>query len=109
MAVERRLSTPYHVQSTEMSERFNGTLKTTLQERAVNNRTHGTSHFPQFRLRLGRYLTQNLQEGYALFILMYGRQVRRPVDNIADVCSVSDNKIEGFTFVNSYARICKTI
>ncbi|KAK3720250.1 hypothetical protein RRG08_007872 [Elysia crispata] len=98
MGIERRLSTPYHAQSNGMVERFNGTLKNMLHKLTAD-KPHTWDKLITAVLFAFRELSNT-----TTFTLMYGRQLRRRADIIADICSGTDNIVEEYTFVHDYAN-----
>ena len=73
MGIERRLSTPYHAQSSGMVERFNCTLKNMLHKLTAD-KSHTCDKLIPAVLFAFREIP-NTTTGYPPFTLMYGRQV----------------------------------
>ena len=78
LGVVKSRTTPYHPQSDGLIERFNRTLLDMLAK-AVKERPFGWEDHLQ-RLCLAYNTSVNQTTGYSPFYLMFGRQVRMPID-----------------------------
>ena len=71
-------TTPYHLQSDGTIERFNRTLLTMLSLAAVEDETHWDVKLPM--LMMAYRLSQHETTGASPYSLMFGRELRLPVD-----------------------------
>ena len=78
LGVVKSRTTPYHPQSDGLIERFNRTLLDMLAKAARERPFHWEEHLP--RLCLAYNSSVHPTTGFAPFYLMFGRQVRMPVD-----------------------------
>ncbi|GFN95463.1 gypsy retrotransposon integrase-like protein 1 [Plakobranchus ocellatus] len=102
MGIQRRLSTPYHAQSNEMVERFNGSLKTMLRKLCAEKRQTWDKMIPAVLFAYREI--PNVTTGYPPFMLMYGRRVRGPADMTADQYIGQQNTLKEAAFVHEYAK-----
>lgn len=78
LGVKKTRTTPYHPQSDGMVERFNRTLLTMLSLTAAENESNWDTHLPM--LMLAYRTSQHKTTSATPFSLMFGREVRLPVD-----------------------------
>ncbi|GFO27726.1 Pol polyprotein [Plakobranchus ocellatus] len=88
MGVERMTSTPYYPQSNGMVERLNGSLQMML-----NKLVEEKPDDCQAVLFACREVP-NTSTGYAPFKLIFGREVRGPIDVLARCISGAENRSE---------------
>ncbi|KAI4897040.1 hypothetical protein NFI96_014401, partial [Prochilodus magdalenae] len=84
-------TTPYHPQTDGLTERFNQTLKQILRKLANSNGTDWDAWLP-FALFAYREVPQ-ASSGFSPFELLYGRQVRGPLDVLKEAWD-GENKEE---------------
>ncbi|XP_066509706.1 uncharacterized protein [Hoplias malabaricus] len=92
-------TTPYHPQTDGLTERFNKTLKQALQKVTNNNGTDWDMWLP-YVLFAYREVPQ-ASTGFSPFELLYGRQVRGPMDVLKEAWEgeKSEQKLNILTYV----------
>ena len=90
LGISRIRTSPYHPQTDRLVERFNGTLKAMMKKFTYKNKKDWDEYLPYLLFAYREAPEEST--GFSPFELLYGRQVRGPLDVLREVWTEEESE-----------------